>query len=545
MSRTRSPSTPASVPKQRSAHAEGDVLEYRTLILAPDGADGSHTKDILDSAGLVGLICPDVEGLVQEAEVAAGALLVTEEAIEGEARRVLSDLLASQPSWSDLPILVLTRQGTATSLDADEAAKHFGNVTLLERPVPVATVVSTLRAALRARERQYEVRGRMQIQSLLAAIVESSDDAIISKTLEGIIVSWNAGAEALFGYTAEEAVGQSITLLIPPERLDEERDILARLRRGERIAHYETVRVTKSGKPLQISLTTSPVRDAANRVVGASKVARDITHRREAEQALRDADRRKDEFLATLSHELRNPLAPIRNSLHILRMAGSLDPAVVQARAILERQVGHLVRLVDDLLEISRITRGKTELRRERIELAAVIGSAVETSRPLIDTAGHDLVLSIPTKDLSVDADPVRLSQVFANLLNNAAKYSEPGGTIWLSARREDAQVVVSVRDAGIGIAHDMLPRVFEMFAQEAGAMSRAQGGLGIGLTLVQNLVQMHGGSVEAHSAGRGKGSEFIVRLPLLTTEAEAAHDQRPALGNADRTRMPTPHASA
>lgn len=533
------------MPTQRSADSAAAPREYRTLILTPEGADGPQTKEILDKAGLAGFICPDTEALVQEAELGAGALLVTEEAVEGAARSVLSELLACQAPWSDLPVLVLTRPDNATPLDADEAAEHFGNVTLLERPVPVATVVSTLRAALRARERQYELRGRMQVQSLLAAIVESSDDAIISKTLEGIIVSWNAGAEAIFGYTADEAVGQPITMLIPPDRVDEERDILARLRRGERIAHYETVRVAKSGKRLQISLTTSPVRDSTNRVVGASKVARDITQRREAEQALRDADRRKDEFLATLSHELRNPLAPIRNSLHILRMAGSLDPAVVQARAILERQVGHLVRLVDDLLELSRITRGKTELRRERIELAAVIGSAVETSRPLIDTAGHELVLSIPAQELCVDGDPVRLSQVFANLLNNAAKYSEPGGTIWLSARRQDAQIVVSVRDAGIGIAHDMLPRVFEMFAQEAGAMNRAQGGLGIGLTLVQNLVEMHGGSVEAHSAGRGKGSEFIVRLPLLTTEAEAAHGQRAALRNADRTRMPTSHASA
>jgi len=528
----------------RSAHSDRNAFEYRTLILAPDGADAVQTKAILNNAGLIGLVCPDAEALAREAEVAAGALLVTEEAVEGEARAVFSELLARQPSWSDLPVLILTWPGTATSLDADESVTELGNVTLLERPVRVAMVVSALRAALRARERQYELRGRMQAQSLLAAIVESSDDAIISKTLEGIIVSWNAGAQELFGYTADEAVGQPITMLIPPDRLDEERDILARLRRGERVAHYETVRVTKSGKLVQISLTTSPVRDSTNRVVAASKVARDITQRREAEQALRDADRRKDEFLATLSHELRNPLAPIRNSLHVLRMAGSLDPAVVQARAILERQVGHLVRLVDDLLELSRITRGKTELRRERIDLASVIGSAVETSKPLIDTAGHELVLSIPAEQLLLDADPLRLSQVFANLLNNAAKYSEPGGAIWLTARREDADVVVSVRDAGIGIAHDMLPRVFEMFAQEAGAMSRSQGGLGIGLTLVQNLVQMHGGSVEAHSDGRGKGSEFIVRLPLPANEAEASHDGKGARARAHRARKPIPRAS-
>jgi signal transduction histidine kinase/ActR/RegA family two-component response regulator len=293
--------------------------------------------------------------------------------------------------------------------------------------------------------------------------------------------------------------------------------------------HFETVRVAKSGRFIDISLTVSPVRDSSNAIVGASKVARDITDRRQIEAALRDADRRKDEFLATLAHELRNPLAPIRNSLHILRVTSSTDHAVTRVREILERQVNHMVRLVDDLMDISRITRGKVELRREPIELAAVIGSAVETSKPLIDAAGQDLVLNISPEPMPLMADPVRLAQVFSNLLNNSSKYSDARATIWVRARPIDGEVVVSVRDSGVGIAADMLPRVFDMFEQAATALPRARGGLGIGLTLVRSLVQLHGGTVEALSAGIGQGSEFMVRLPLSPVERN-----QPSTGTTD-----------
>jgi PAS domain S-box-containing protein len=232
-------------------------------------------------------------------------------------------------------------------------------------------------------------------------------------------------------------------------------------------------------------------------------------------QALREADRRKDEFLATLAHELRNPLAPIRNSLQILKMP-RVDAATVERyRDMMERQVHHLVRLVDDLLDVSRVMRGKIELRKERIEVAAVVARAVETVQPLMDSQGHELSVGIPTESLPLDADPVRLAQVVGNLLTNAAKYTEPNGRIWLSAERVGDEAVLRVRDNGIGIALDVLPRVFELFVQVDHASTRSQGGLGIGLTLVKNLCAMHNGSVEARSAGLGKGSEFIVRLPI------------------------------
>jgi signal transduction histidine kinase/ActR/RegA family two-component response regulator len=233
-------------------------------------------------------------------------------------------------------------------------------------------------------------------------------------------------------------------------------------------------------------------------------------------EQLREADRRKDEFLATLAHELRNPLAPISGSLQILRLTDDLSPAVEHVRSIMEEQVNHLVRLVDDLLEVSRITRGKIELRKKSVDLVAVIASAVEISRPLIEAAGHQLAITLSPEPMALEADAVRLSQVIANLLNNAAKYTDKGGQIWLSAQRQGGEAVVSVRDTGCGISADMLPRIFDMFAQVDRTLERAQGGLGIGLSLAKNLVEMHGGRIEAHSAGPGRGSEFIVWLPLV-----------------------------
>ena len=242
-------------------------------------------------------------------------------------------------------------------------------------------------------------------------------------------------------------------------------------------------------------------------------------------QALRDTDRRKDEFLATLAHELRNPLAPIRNSLQILKMPRVDRDTVERSRVMMERQVHHLIRLVDDLMDVSRVMRGKIELRRERIELATVVARAVETVQPLLDAQHHQLSVSLPAESLSIDADQVRLAQVVNNLLTNAAKYTEPNGRIWLTAERDGDGAVLRVRDTGIGIAREMLPRIFELFVQADHASTKAQGGLGIGLTLVKNLVEMHNGRVAARSGGLGQGSEFIVWLPLSARWLEPARD--------------------
>jgi PAS domain S-box-containing protein len=506
-----------------------------------------------------------------------------------------------------------------------------------------------------------ERRQDEEVRARLAAIVESSQDAIISKTLDGVIRTWNSGAERIFGYRAEEAVGRPITLIIPQERLaeDEERSILARLARGELIEHYETVRVAKDGRRLDISLTVSPIRDAEGRIIGASKVARDvterkrveaalreseqrfrtlaahapvgifltdpqgqclfvnecwckmaglapeeaqgqgwaralhpddrervfqewsaavgagqpfaseyrfrtsrghvtwlhgqagglfdeagrisgyigilndITQRREAVEALQEADRRKDEFLAVLAHELRNPLAPLRNGLQVMRLGADNPDLVARTRDMMDRQLSHMVRLIDDLLDVSRISRNKMELRRSQVLLADVLGSAVETVRPALEAAGQELTVALPPGPVPLDADLTRLAQVFGNLLSNSAKYTGRGGHVEITAARAGDQIRVSVRDDGIGIPASALSNIFEIFSQVDRSIERSTGGLGIGLALVKGLVEMHGGTVEAASPGEGQGSTFTVTLPVVKDRTEPASGT-PGEGGAD-----------
>jgi len=318
----------------------------------------------------------------------------------------------------------------------------------------------------------------------------------------------------VFGYAAEEVIGKSITLLIPPELHGEEPAILARLRVGERIEHYETTRVRKDGSHIHVSLTSSPVRDSRGVIVGASKIARDITKQKEAEAALRLIDQRKDEFLATLAHELRNPLAPIRHAAMISNAPNATDEQKRWSQEIISRQVRHMSSLLDDLLDISRITRGTPELRMQKTSLASVVSSAIETARPLIDGKQHRLLVEMAEELVEFSADPLRLSQVLSNLLTNAAKYTDPRGTIRVRASADAQTITISVTDTGVGLTKDSLEAVFAMFSQVKSTQDRSEGGLGIGLALARSLVQLHGGTIEARSAGIGHGSEFIMRIP-------------------------------
>jgi PAS domain S-box-containing protein len=349
----------------------------------------------------------------------------------------------------------------------------------------------------------------------LAAIIESSDDAIVSKTLDGRINSWNLGAQRVFGYTADEIVGKPITTIIPQELHSEEREILARLAKGQRIEHFDTVRVRKDGTRVEVSITISPIRDDTGSIVGASKIARDITERRRFERALLEADRRKDEFLATLAHELRNPLAPVRNATALL-CSTDLQPAARSACEIIDRQVRHMTHLVDDLLDMARITAGRVRLQTEPLDLAEILAIAIEACRPGLDSAKHEFTLELPPDPIYVRGDRVRLPQVFGNVIGNAIKYTPPGGKVHMMATREGATTRVSIRDTGIGIPVHMLESIFDLFAQADRAFDRTGGGLGIGLTLARRLLEMHGGTIEARSAGAGKGSEFIVSLPVI-----------------------------
>ena len=372
-----------------------------------------------------------------------------------------------------------------------------------------------------------------QTRTLLAAIVSASDDAIVSKTLEGKILSWNAGAERIFGYRADEAVGQTIELIIPPELRDEERMILERLRQGQRIDHYETVRVAKDGRRIDVSLTISPLWDEQGNIVGASKVARDVTERKRSEQALREGDRRKDEFIAILAHELRNPLAALCIGLEVMKTLEADPTRLREIRGMMERQSRQLVAMIDDLLESSRITHGKLELRNSRVSLAEIVENSIETARPVIDQGRHQLSVEISDEKLEAEGDPHRLVQVLSNLLNNAAKYTPEGGRITLKLQRHGEQALLAVKDSGIGIPAPMQGKIFEMFGQLGPTLDRGAPGLGMGLTLSKRLTEMHGGTIEVHSEGQGKGSEFRVHLPLAgEAEEGTATAEEPYAGD-------------
>jgi PAS domain S-box-containing protein len=363
----------------------------------------------------------------------------------------------------------------------------------------------------------------------LAAIVDSSDDAIIAKDLRSIITSWNKGAERIYGYTAEEMIGTSIMRLIPPERQGEEDHILAKIRAGERIDHFETIRVTKDGRRLRMSITVSPIKDSNGTIVGASKIARDITERqhlleseRAARMELEKANRLKDEFLATLSHELRTPLNAILGWATIVRQSRELDEELAQALDTIERNARSQAQIIDDLLDMSRIISGKVRLDVQRVDLPAILNESLETVRTAAEAKGIRLQVVLDPLKGAVAGDPNRLQQVFWNLLTNAIKFTPKGGRVQVVLERVNSHVEVSVIDTGEGIAPEFLPHVFNRFEQADASTTRRHGGLGLGLAIVKQLVELHGGSVRAKSRGVGEGATFTVHLPLTPLHPES-----------------------
>jgi signal transduction histidine kinase/DNA-binding response OmpR family regulator len=574
----------------------------RVLLVPPTGADARLTTAILDEAGLTCQICSDLQELSNALNHDAGAILLTQEALDDSDVRCLVETLEAQPPWSDIPILLLFGSG-ADSSAARSAMELLGNVTILERPVRVTTLVSALRMAIRARRRQYDLRSRlaqiqraeeqvkalndqlcvdlarmMRLHQVSTRLVQTNDlVTLLNELLDAAmeITRADMGNVQLLEGTYFQIVAQRGFDKRFIDFFNANQDGPSACATSRRTATRMVIDDVASspllaGTPARevlleagvAAVQSTPLLSRSGNVVGMfsthyhnpftpdesdlrlldllARQAADFIERVKDEQALKEADRRKDEFLATLAHELRNPLAPIRNALHIMRLARNDVTVVEEARTMMERQLGQLVRLIDDLLDVSRITRGKLELRKERIELASVINNAIETARPLIEEAGHQLTISLPAQSIFLDADPVRLAQVFSNLLNNAAKYMERGGHIWLTAERRAREVIITVRDTGIGIPSQSLPVIFDMFSQVDQSLEKSRGGLGIGLTLVKRLIELHGGRVEAHSEGPGCGSEFRTYLPVeaLAPEPEPPSDHDAQTANQARFRI-------
>jgi PAS domain S-box-containing protein len=400
------------------------------------------------------------------------------------------------------------------------------------------------------RKRTDEMRNR------LAAVVESSDDAIISKTLDGTITTWNASAERMYGYTAEEIIGKPITTIVPRDRFDEETSILKRLQRGERIDHFETVRVRKDGSPLDVSITVSPIRDASDNVIGASKIARDISERKRAdeererllasERAAREEAERvsvmKDEFLATLSHELRTPLNAILGWSQLLATGTSDEEDLRQGLDAIERNARTQTQLIEDLLDMSRIVSGKVRLDVQWTDLANVIHQAIDAVRPSADAKQIHLRKILDPRAGPVSGDPTRLQQIVWNLLTNAIKFTPKGGAVDILLQRVNSHLEIVVRDSGIGIEPEFLPLVFERFRQADSSSTRSFSGLGLGLSIVKNLAELHGGIVQASSEGSGKGATFTVRLPTAvvrrTEDREHPTAPKPPLWQGEKMQL-------
>jgi PAS domain S-box-containing protein len=380
------------------------------------------------------------------------------------------------------------------------------------------------------------------LRALLASVVESSDDAIVTKTLTGVITSWNAAAERLLGYPHTEAVGSPITMIIPADRLDEERTIIAKLRAGERIEHYETQRVRKDGRVIEVELTISPLRDGTGTIVGASKILRDVTERKRVDRELqrllaehneileRERGARaqaekvsasKDQFLAMLSHELRTPLNAILGWTQVLR-SGRGEPAdYAKGLEVIERNVRLQSQLVEDLLDMSRIVAGQMRLDVQALMPFGLVQAAVESLRPVAAKKSLRIETTLDPSAGPISGDGGRLQQVVWNLVSNAIKFTPDGGRVQVVLARVNSHIEISVADTGIGIEAELLPHVFERFRQGDTSITRHYGGLGLGLSIVKHIVDLHGGNVQVASGGKGQGATFRVQLPLAVVQRE------------------------
>jgi PAS domain S-box-containing protein len=411
--------------------------------------------------------------------------------------------------------LLIAKNGSETCID-DSAAP------IRDESGRVIGVVLVFRDVTERRQTEIAETRLRESGECFRFLAESMPQKMFTATPDGDVDYFNQQWTEFTGLSFEQIKDWGWTQFIHPDDVDENvRSWQHSIDTGEPFQMEHRFRGADGVYRWHLSRARA-MRDGDGRVVMWIGSNTDIDDVKRAEESLREADRRKDEFLATLAHELRNPLAPIRNGLQIMRLAGDDGQSFASVRDMMERQLGQMIRLVDDLLDLSRIDRGKIELRKEQLNVAAVIEAALETSRPLIEAARHQLVVHLPADPLWVMGDLIRLAQVVSNLLNNSAKYTPEGGHLWLTVERRDDQALIRVRDDGMGIPADMLPRIFEMFTQVDRNLKQAQGGLGIGLTLVRRLIEMHGGTVEASSEGAGRGCEFVVSLPMASVQQPA-----------------------
>jgi len=489
------------------------------LIISPDQAGRHALSQMLKKSGFE----------VREVATSAEALRPTSEAPD----LILVDLSPPNVSGLELCYQLKGHQATCSipllpfvvGTDQTQNAGSIGN----SFPVPVQApaLITAIENLLRERLPAKGIQG----------FLEAAPDAVVIANQEGKIVQINGQTERIFGYGRDELIAQPVEMLMPERYRSKHSGHRAAFAANPSIrpmgTGLELYGLRKNGEefPIEISLSPLPTEEG----VLVASIIRDISAHRQLEAELRrgkrvleQADRQKDEFLAMLAHELRNPLAPIPNAIQVLQDFSPADADLQWARDVIERQVQHMTRLVDDLLDVSRINRGKITLQKGRLKLAQVVADAVEIARPHIEGRKHRLTISQPPEPLWLEGDSTRLAQVVANLLNNAAKYMERGGHIWLTVEKEGDQAVVRVRDTGIGIAPEKLPDIFGLFTQLDRSLDRSQGGLGIGLTLARRLVEMHGGSIHAQSDGPGQGSEFVVRLPTLGQIKEVKETSEP-----------------
>jgi PAS domain S-box-containing protein len=439
-----------------------------------------------------------------------------------------------------------------------ETLEHFETIRVRKdgTMVPISLTVSPIRSASGKIVGASKIARDLSRSQLLqrdamrlVAIVDSSEDAIVGKDLNGIVTSWNPAAEAMFGFSAAEMVGRSIRRLVPDDRQQEEDEVLARIRRGERVDHYETIRRRKDGSLIPVSLTVSPIRSLDGTVVGASKIARDITDRKRAEderqrllKLARDASSLKDEFLATLSHELRTPLNAIVGYVRMMQSGLMTGEKQTRALEIVGRNVTSLVQIVEDVLDVSRIISGKLRLEMRPVELPGVVQAAVATVRPAADAKGVEFETIIDPDVETVSGDPERLQQILWNLFSNAVKFTDRGGRVEVRIDRANTHVAVTVRDTGVGIPSEFLPHVFDRFRQADAGITRSHGGLGLGLAITRHLVEVQGGRILAASEGLGKGATFRIELPVNARRSLDAHDRAPAFREREPITVPRLH---